>query len=251
VALDTASAPVSASGRESFHLRRALALKQIGLSRLELGELRRLAQIAEASRAMRMFLLAEYPQAGGYHDATVLATEMAARGEISSRAAEQIRYPRAYWPLFSQASARTGVKPWLLLALARQESLFDPMACSSADARGLMQLLPSTAERIAGQSGVSLTRIDLYEPSVNIELGSTNLKMLLEMFGGDEFKAIAAYNGGEDAVHRWVERYGGADDEWVENIEYAETRNYVKKVVGGMREYRMLYPSMRTETAAN
>jgi soluble lytic murein transglycosylase len=251
VALDPAPAPASPSGRESFHLRRAIALKQLGLNRLELGELRSLAQIDEGGRAMRMFLLAQYPQAGGYHDATILATQMAARGEIASALAERMRYPQAYWPLFSHAAARTGVKPWLLLALARQESLFDPMACSPADARGLMQLLPSTAERVAGPSGLSPLRIDLYEPSVNIELGSTNLKLLLEMFGGDEFKAIAAYNGGEDAVRRWVERYGGPDDEWVENIEFAETRNYVKKVVGGMREYRMLYPALKTETAAN
>ena len=249
--LDGAPAPAALSSRESFHLQRALALKQIGLSRLELGELRRLAQLDEGSRAMRIFLLVEYPRAGGYHDATVLATQMAARGEITSRQAEPIRYPRAYWPLFSQASARTGVKPYLLLALSRQESLFDPLACSYADARGLMQLLPSTAQRVAARSGLPQYQIDLFDPSVNIELGSTNLKMLLAMFDGDEFKAIAAYNGGEDAVQRWVERYGGPDDEWVENIEYAETRNYVKKVVGGMREYHMLYPALSTESAAN
>jgi soluble lytic murein transglycosylase len=251
VALDPAPAPATASVRESFHLQRALALKRIGLNQLELGELRRLAQIAESSRGMRMFLLAEYPQAGGYHDATVLATQMAARGEISSRLAEAIRYPRAYWPLFSQAASRTGVKLYLLLALSRQESLFDPMACSYADARGVMQLLPTTAQRVAAHAGLPQYQIDLYDPSVNIELGSANLKMLLAMFGGNEFKAIAAYNGGEDAVQRWVERYGGPDDEWVENIEYAETRNYVKKVVGGMREYQMLYPALTTETAGN
>jgi soluble lytic murein transglycosylase len=249
--LDPAPAPPPASARESFHLQRALALKHLALNQLELGELRRLAQIAAGNRAMRMFLLAEYPQAGGYHDAVVLATQMAARGEISSRTGEAIRYPRAYWPLFSQASARTGVKPYLLLALSRQESLFDPMACSYADARGVMQLLPTTAQRIAARTGLPEYRIDLYDPAVNIELGSANLKLLLGMFGGDEFKAIAAYNGGEDAVQRWVERYGGPDDEWVENIEYAETRNYVKKVVGGMREYLMLYPALTTETVAN
>jgi soluble lytic murein transglycosylase len=251
VTLVGSPAPAPVDGRESFHLQRALALKGLALDELELGELRELAAIDGNSHAMRMFLLAEYPQAGGYHDATVLATKMAMRGEISSRLAERIRYPRAYWPLFSQAAARTGIKPYLLLALSRQESLFDPRACSYADARGVMQLLPSTAAKVAAQSGIAPYRIDLYDPAINIELGSTNLKMMLAMFGGDEFKAIAAYNGGEDAVRRWVERYGGADDEWVENIEFAETRNYVKKVVGGMREYQMLYPRLNTETASN
>src|SRR5262249_24387263 len=119
VALDPAIAPAFAPGRESFHLQRALALKQIGLACLELGELRRLAEICEGSRAMRMFLLAAYPQVGGYYDATELATWMAARGEISSCLAERMRYPRAFWDLFSEVASRNGVKPYLLLALAR------------------------------------------------------------------------------------------------------------------------------------
>ena len=242
-AMDPPAAAPSAAGRAAFHLQRAMALKQLALDRLELGELRRLRELTEDSRAMRLFLLAEFPQAGGYHDATVLATVMAARGEISNRTAEPIRYPRAFWTDFSQAAARTGVKPVLLLALARQESLFDPMANSSADARGLMQLLPSTAEKVALKNGIPQSRIDLYDPSLNIELGSADVKSLLNLFNGNQFKAIAAYNGGEEAVQRWEVKYPGPDDEWVENIEYAETRNYVKKVVGGMREYRMLYPT--------
>ena len=243
VNLDPPGGVPAANGRASFHLQRAMALKQLALGNLELGELRRVQELTEDSRTMRLFLLAEFPQAGGYHDATVLATSMVARGEISNRMAEPIRYPLAYWSDFRQTAARTGVKPVLLLALARQESLFDPMANSSADARGLMQLLPSTALRVASKNGIPESRIDLYDPSLNIELGTANVKMLLNMFDGNQFKAIAAYNAGEDAVQRWEVKYPGSDDEWVENIEYAETRNYVKKVVGGMREYRMLYPT--------
>ena len=160
-------------------------MKALALNQLELAELRRLQQVAEDSRTMRLFLLAEFQEAGGYHDATMMAGAMAARGEISNRLAERIRYPRAFWNDFSQAAARTGVKPDLLLALARQESLFDPTARSIADARGVMQLLPSTAEKVAARSGVTQSRIDLYDPSVNIELGSANVKMLLAMFNGN------------------------------------------------------------------
>ena len=61
------------------------------------------------------------------------------------------------------------------------------------------------------------------------------------MFGGDEFKAVAAYNGGEHAVHDWTSKFPGPDDEWVENIGYRETRDYVKRVIGGRREYLLLY----------
>jgi soluble lytic murein transglycosylase len=243
-------APSALSAAAWFHLQRANALDDLSLHQLELGELRRVQELTRDRRSIRLFLLTAFEQTGGYHDATMLATEMAASGEISSRTAEQIRYPRAFWDEFSRAAARTGTKPYLLLALARQESLFDPMARSYADARGLMQLLPATAQRVAARAGMPQDGINLYDPSVNIELGSTYLKTLLGMFDGDEFKAIAAYNGGEDAVARWVERYGGADDEWVENIEFAETRNYVKKVVGGMREYHMLYPGLSAQTAA-
>ena len=245
VALDPpAVEPASLASGASFHLQRALALQELALGQLELGELRRLQQLTEGNRTIRLFLLARFEAAGGYHDATMMATAMAARGEISNRLAERIRYPRAFWTDFSQAAARTGLKPYLLLALSRQESLFDPMARSVADARGVMQLLPSTADKVAARSGIAQSRVDLYDPSINIELGSTNLKMMLAMFNGNPFKAIAAYNAGEEAVQRWDAKYAGPDDEWVENIEYAETRNYVKKVVGGMREYQMLYPAL-------
>jgi peptidoglycan lytic transglycosylase len=242
--------PSAMSGRAAFHLRRALALKTMALFQLELGELRRLRAVTEDNRTMRLFLLAAFDEAGGYHDATVMATTMVAHGEISSRLAERLRYPRGYWSYFSQAAARTGVTPYLLLALTRQESLFDPSARSIADARGLMQLLPSTARKVAAQTGLSGSEIDLYDPTINIELGSANVKMMLKMFNGNEFRAIAAYNAGEDAVQRWDAEFSGPDDEWVENIDYGETRNYVKKVVGGMREYRMLYPPPK-QSASN
>jgi len=63
------------------------------------------------------------------------------------------------------------------------------------------------------------------------------------MFGGDIFKVVAAYNGGEHSVSQWNARYPGDDDQWVENIGFHETRDYVKKVIGGMREYQRLYGS--------
>ncbi len=86
-------------------------------------------------------------------------------------------------------------------------------------------------------------RLDLFDPAVNLELGTAYLKKLFEMFGGNAFKAVAAYNGGEHAVERWNARFKGDDDEWVENIDFRETREYVKKVLGGLREYHLLYAS--------
>jgi soluble lytic murein transglycosylase len=140
-----------------------------------------------------------------------------------------------------QATAR-GIDPLLVLALMRQESLFDPGARSPADARGLMQLLPSTAQRVADQQGLPAAAGRLYDPAVNVEIGVAYLDQLLDQHAGDPFKALAAYNGGEAAVAKWEERFGGADsDEFVERITFRETRDYVKKVMSNYRRYEQLY----------
>ncbi len=104
-----------------------------------------------------------------------------------------------------------------------------------------MQLIPSTAKKVAIERGIDQDAIQLYDPTVNVDLGTTYLKNLFEMFSGDAFHAVAAYNGGEHAVAKWMSEYPGDDDEWVENIAYKETRDYVKKVIGGRREYLLLY----------
>jgi len=189
---------------------------------------------------MRNFVLAGLQAAGAWYDALMAATRLSKQGHISSGLAEKMRYPRAYWDLFHRASTQRSLDTWLVVALARQESLFNPRATSVSDARGLMQLLPSTGKRMAQEAGIE-SPPNLYDPQINVTLGTTYLKNLFEMFGGDEFKSVAAYNGGEHAVQNWTSKFSGPDDEWVENIGYRETRDYVKKVIGGRREYLLLY----------
>ena len=94
-----------------------------------------------------------------------------------------------------------------MAALIRQESLYNPQARSTSDARGLMQLLPSTAEHWATAAGLSSASLDLYDPTVSVRIGTTYLKGLFQMFDGDPFKAVAAYNGGEHAVATWSKKY--------------------------------------------
>ena len=229
------------SGPGEFHLQRALELKALDIDKLELGELRMLRDQASSDPSLRDFILVEMQRAGGYHDALVLARTMAERGEMNTEVAERFRYPRGYWNLIGPAATRTGIDPYLLLALTRQESLFNPEARSVSDARGLMQLLPGTARTVAIENGMPPDDLNLNDPALNVELGTDYLKKLFAMFGSNEFKAVAAYNGGEHAVQRWNARFTGDDDEWVENIDFHETRDYVKKVLGGRREYRLLY----------
>ncbi len=231
----------AAAGSADFHLRRVAALRSLGLTELEPPELRVLLAESRGNQGLRDFVLAEMQRAGAWFDAIEAAIRMAADGGLSSVIAERIRYPRAYWSMVEAECGGNALDPYLVLALMRQESLFNPEARSGSDARGLMQLLPSTAVRVAPAGGVDPDAIDLFDPAQNVRLGTAYLKSLLAMFGGNPFKAVAAYNGGEHAVAKWDTEFPGDDDQWVENIGFRETRDYVKKVIGGLREYRMLY----------
>jgi soluble lytic murein transglycosylase len=231
------------SGVAEYHMARLQTLRALRLKEFEPGELKALEESAAGTAELRRFVLAGFASADAWYDAIVAATHMEKNGQLSHPVAERVRYPRAYWDLFSSASTRLGLDPYLVLALSRQESLFNPKATSSSDARGLMQLIPSTARKMASQNGIDPEEIALYDPSVNVELGTAYLKNLFVMFNGNAFRAVAAYNAGENAVSKWVAQYPGADDEWVENIAYKETRDYVKKVIGGRREYLLLYQS--------
>ena len=207
-------------------------------------ELKQLEKHAAADTEMRNFVLAGLQSAGAYYDAIVAASRMEKLGALSHPAAERIRYPRAYWDMIASKTNGDGLDPYLVVSLMRQESWFNPDATSVSDARGLMQMLPTTASRVVRENGLAIAQpADLYDPDINVELGTVYLKQLLAMFNGNEFRAVAAYNAGEHAVTGWNQKFPGDDDEWVENIGYHETRDYVKRVIGNQREYRMLYGS--------
>lgn len=150
-----------------------------------------------------------------------------------------LRFPVAYEPQFRQAGMKTGVEIPLLFAVARQESAMEAQARSSADARGLMQLLPSTARLVARRARQRVPDApDLYDPGTNIALGSYHLAWLLNRFQGQTPLAIAAYNAGEHRVDRWLRDAQGLPmDVWIEQIPFRETRNYVKNVLAFRHVY--------------
>jgi soluble lytic murein transglycosylase len=146
-------------------------------------------------------------------------------------------------------------EPALVLALIRQESAFDPRAISRASARGLMQLLPSTARTVARQIKVPYSRQRLTgDPAYNIKLGRAYISEQIERFGGSYIMAIAAYNAGPHRVDRWIEDFGDPRDQatdpvdWIESIPFSETRNYVQRVLEGMVIYRQFLPGEQTST---
>jgi soluble lytic murein transglycosylase len=164
--------------------------------------------------------------------------------ELPAHTREQALYPLAYWDAVRTAAEESQVDPLLLLAVMRQESLFEPQAESPAGARGLMQLLPGTAQRAAAALGVEAVKEKLDDPVVNVRLGARYLRELLDRYQSDLTKALAAYNGGEMAADRWVTQAAGCDpDEFVERITYRETREYVKRVLSHYAAYARLYSS--------
>ena len=229
-----------------------LALRELGLKELEAGELKQLENHVGGDSELRTFVLAGLQSAGAYYDAIVAASKMEKIGALSHPAAERVRYPCAYWDLIASKANGDSLDPYLVVSLMRQESWFNPEATSVSDAQGLMQLLPSTASKMVREHGLAVAQpVNLYDPNTNVELGTVYLKQLLAMFNGNEIRAVAAYNAGEHAVAGWNEKFPGADDEWVENIAYHETREYVKRVIGNKREYRMLYGGGVQSAAAN
>ena len=150
-------------------------------------------------------------------------------------------YPRPYRAAVPDAARDAGVPEALLYAVMRQESGFKQDAASGAGARGLMQLLPETAERIAKELGEPFDPAVLAQPAASLHFSARYLKKLLDTFGGNVALAAAAYNAGPAAVRRWLD---GAKtlplDVFVARIPYAETLDYVERVVGNFARYRYL-----------
>lgn len=150
-----------------------------------------------------------------------------------------------YYPVTGLAQFNRGVEPALAMAIGRQESELNPAAISPAGARGLMQLMPATAQKVSGWVGVPYSKARLTDDwQYNATLGQTYLARRLDQFGGSVAMAAAAYNAGAGRVDQWIGRYGdprtGAIDwiDWLETIPFRETRNYTQRVLEGLNVYR-------------
>ncbi|HLH25175.1 MAG TPA: transglycosylase SLT domain-containing protein [Chloroflexota bacterium] len=159
------------------------------------------------------------------------------------RAVRALLYPAPYADLITTQAARFNVDPFLFLALLRQESSFQPRAQSPARARGLAQVMPATARSIASALGIGpLDDDDLFRPALSIELGAYYLGQTLRQFRGGVPAALAGYNAGPGNAERWLREPGGADpDLYAEQIPYAETFLYVRRVYTNYLLYRDLY----------
>jgi soluble lytic murein transglycosylase len=153
-------------------------------------------------------------------------------------------FPQPYWTELVADSGANGVDPYLVASLIRQESEFNAGVVSRANAYGLMQLLPSVGKSEAKKHGIKrFGATQLLDPSVNLELGTANLKQVLDRFGGQTEYALAAYNAGDTPVRQWLASNDYKDvAEFVESIPYTETRDYVQSILRNREMYRQLYP---------
>lgn len=161
---------------------------------------------------------------------------------VGPHAVQELTLPLRHEDIIRQQAAEKGLDPALIAAVIYQESKFRDRT-SSAGAKGLMQLLPGTAEFIAHKSGGTRFELrDLGTPQINISYGSWYLRYLIQRYSGNQVLAIAAYNAGEDNVDRWVSNAGGAASfDPTSDIPFPETRAYVQGVVSKQAEYREHY----------
>jgi soluble lytic murein transglycosylase len=154
----------------------------------------------------------------------------------------RVIYPLEYWDSIQRYAAARELDPYLVAALIGQESTFDPEIRSAANAWGLMQIVPSTGRRLARSLGIPRFRTAmLTQPDLNIRLGTTYFARLVDQFGAEHL-ALASYNAGESRVVRWIaERPGLERDEFIDDIPFPETQNYVKRILGTAEDYRALY----------
>lgn len=237
--------PATPADAAKFHamelVRAARMLSELGDNRRINSFILRLYRLEETSG--RAALTADLARSLGREDLGVLVTKRAAeKGMV---------FPEQGYPVIDLPERRNrkgalvrGPETALVLALSRQESAFNPKIVSRAGARGLMQLMPATARSVARMIRVKYSKRRLTDPDYNTTLGRAHLRDLLQDFDGSYILSLAAYNAGKHRVKKWLRDYGDprfpdADPvDWIENIPFGETRNYVQRVLEGVQIYR-------------
>ena len=159
---------------------------------------------------------------------------------IAKQAVNELGLPLSYPDVIRQQATQKRLDPALVAAVIYAETKFDPRT-SSAGAVGLMQILPQTAQFLAHRSGATtFTTADLSQPQVNIAYGTYYLRYLLDEYHGSRVLALAAYNGGEANVDRWIAEADGAPLS-IDEIPFPETRAYVSRVLSARTDYRRKY----------
>jgi soluble lytic murein transglycosylase len=168
---------------------------------------------------------------------------LAAGGEKLPTEMLRVLFPVNYWNDIRRYAAAHSLDPYMMAALIAQESTFTPDVKSAANAYGLMQLLPSTGRVYARKTGIArkFSLSLLTTADTNLRMGTAYFADLVEQFGGAHL-ALATYNAGPNRVQRWMSEKPGLErDEFIDDIPFPETQNYVKRILGTAEDYRRLY----------
>jgi soluble lytic murein transglycosylase-like protein len=163
--------------------------------------------------------------------------------QLLPRTVRELLYPRYFHDYVVEQASKHGADPRLVLSIMREESRFDPRAKSMAAARGLLQFIITTAHEVGRSLGlVDVSSEDLYDPRIIIQLGAKYIADLLKEFGGDAYKAAAAYNAGPFQVRLWSRLSPDpGHDAFLSSVNFDETKNYVRKVLNSYERYGEIY----------
>ncbi len=250
----TVRTPIQSKHANNSHLARSFALERSGLADLAVNELRaaNLSSAEFTTEASRV-----YRDARQYHRAIQITRSefpdyLAASHTIPELGWKNL-FPIPDWPELADGAAQHQLDVELILALIRQESEFNPRAVSSANAVGLMQLLPTTATAVNKSVGLGpIQPDDLKRPETNLRVGIYHFRQLIDEFKGQKEYALAAYNAGSSRVRQWLAAGPYEDtEEFVESIPFTETREYVQAIIRNESLYRRLYSTAHTGNNAS
>ena len=233
--------------REQKRFTKADQLSAVGLFDWAIDELNDASRTAPNSPKVN-FAVAKLYRLRGDNTAALLALARSYPDysqmfpEEMSREEWEIFYPLTNWENIKSWANHRSLDPYQVAGLIRQESVFNPRAKSGANAYGLMQLLIPTARTMARKDGleIGITGESLFQPAINIQLGTAYMREQLDKFGRIEYVAVA-YNAGPGRVAPWRASLPFEMDEFVEEIPFKETRGYVQGVIRNSAQYRRLY----------
>ncbi|NCO68144.1 MAG: hypothetical protein COY75_11025 [Nitrospirae bacterium CG_4_10_14_0_8_um_filter_41_23] len=229
------SPPLSKGGQGGFKIDRVEALFDLGLSKEALLELIYISKNTSSIKDI-FYICSKFQELGEYKYSVRLVEKMPYTEEL-----HHFLYPLAYWDIVEDLSKKYTIDPLLVLSVMREESRFDSEARSAAGAFGLMQVMPQTAFRLSSRLKLNKNGArELCDIKNNLNIGIRYLSYLINEFGSYSY-ALAAYNAGEESVRKWLQKGNYKSvDEFIEDVPYSETRNYVKRVITTFFEYKRI-----------
>jgi len=239
---------ISKAELKSDHLKKAKELFMLGFNYDAIGELEIVEDEEHNDKELMVEVGKLFFKTGDYYRAIKIAVNylndfLSDEPKGEAKNIWKSFYPRGYYNFVEKWADGENVNPFLIYSVMREESHFNPYALSISNARGLMQIIPSTGNWIAERIPYHNFHTEkMWDEETNIMMGSWYLRFLLDYFNEVEMLAAAGYNAGQGAVGKWVEKYDEKEaDFFIENIPYEQTREYVKKVLRDYVIYHQIY----------